>query len=70
MIKLILGNSVINIISSRLLAGNSKLIKPAFVLFLISLSLFILGIQQIFRIFNPRRYLFIKKDRITQFKTA
>jgi hypothetical protein len=70
MIKLILGNSVVNIISSRLLAGNSKLIKPAFVLFLISLSLFILGIQQIFQIFNPRRYLLIKKNRITQFKTA
>jgi hypothetical protein len=70
MIQLILGNSIVNQISSKLLSGNSRVLKPVFVVLLITLSLFLLGIQQIFKLMNPRRYMVMKKDQVTQYKTA
>jgi hypothetical protein len=70
MIKLILGNAVLNEISSKLLSGNSRIVKPVFVLLLITLSLLLLGVYQVVRFCNPRRMIYLKKDRLTQYKTA
>lgn len=70
MIKVVLGNSVINQLSSRLLSGDSRILKPVTVLILISIGISVLGLQQIFMFFNPRNYIRRRKQNITQYRTA